>query len=527
VQTTDAAEDMGIAYYGRSYKLADPNCGRMGCSFVPNQGGAPGACTNFPGVMSNREIRKLIETEKITPILNETAMVKYFTYAGDNWIGYDDADTFVMKQRFANDRCLGGIMIWSIDFDAETGGRGVDDSPSTSDDENLVWVDPEVWKDPNPSIQCFFPCTLVLPPYPASTTTTIDYPRVTVTSVDTEKQTTSTKGTITFPPITVTDYGLLTVTIPGGSTSCQTLSGSSSCTTMPPAVTKLTAEVSLSTTSTWPPVTWVDTEGGRSHTTRPTQGPKPTWPPIHVDIKLPHLTINFGKPTPTVKKCAFPALDCPPATGGPKPTNTIVVTGPAPDDTDDDPDPDSPESGDPPEDEGEGDEDSFCLLVPNNPGGGGGGGGTTTTQQAPTTTKTTAASTPTTPPKNTPNFSNDSKPKCYNSGYGADRKSMISAITSFCDQMAAAVKKANNAAIGKGFYAPDTTNLEDGKTYVVYDTSFEVMEGCEWSFSATDCGLEFRKIVDGCNTKGENGKQGGTMDGACVKWRIDPNVVET
>jgi chitinase len=70
----------------------------MGCPFVAGQGGAPGKCTNSPGVMSNREIRQLIKDQKITPILNETAMVKYFTYGGDSWIGYDDEETYALKQ---------------------------------------------------------------------------------------------------------------------------------------------------------------------------------------------------------------------------------------------------------------------------------------------------------------------------------------------------------------------------------------------------------------------------------------------
>jgi len=48
--------------------------------------------------MSNREIRELIKDENITPILNETAMVKYFTYGEDSWIGYDDDETYAMKQ---------------------------------------------------------------------------------------------------------------------------------------------------------------------------------------------------------------------------------------------------------------------------------------------------------------------------------------------------------------------------------------------------------------------------------------------
>lgn len=33
-------------------------------------------------------------------------MVKYFKYKGDSWVGYDDAETYAMKEAFANDKCL-------------------------------------------------------------------------------------------------------------------------------------------------------------------------------------------------------------------------------------------------------------------------------------------------------------------------------------------------------------------------------------------------------------------------------------
>lgn len=61
--------------------------------------------------MSNREIRKVIQEQNIKPYLNNTAMVKYFTYVGDSRIGYDDEETYTLKRAFADDRCLGGIMI--------------------------------------------------------------------------------------------------------------------------------------------------------------------------------------------------------------------------------------------------------------------------------------------------------------------------------------------------------------------------------------------------------------------------------
>jgi chitinase len=38
-------------------------------------------------------------------------MVKYFTYAKDSWIAYDDEETYAMKEAFANNRCLSDLMI--------------------------------------------------------------------------------------------------------------------------------------------------------------------------------------------------------------------------------------------------------------------------------------------------------------------------------------------------------------------------------------------------------------------------------
>jgi chitinase len=118
-----AKVNMGLAFYGRSYKLENPACGSIGCKFRGN--GTAGECTNTEGVLSNREIQRMIKEKGYKPYFNKTAMVKYFTYDRDSWIGYDDTETFEMKQAFANSRCLGGLMYWSVDFDANYGGKGL------------------------------------------------------------------------------------------------------------------------------------------------------------------------------------------------------------------------------------------------------------------------------------------------------------------------------------------------------------------------------------------------------------------
>jgi chitinase len=75
---------------------------------------------------------------KAVQLGHETAMVKYFTYKGNSWVGYDDADTYALKEAYANDRCLGGIMIWSIDFDDETGIGLVDGNDYKSPESATV-----------------------------------------------------------------------------------------------------------------------------------------------------------------------------------------------------------------------------------------------------------------------------------------------------------------------------------------------------------------------------------------------------
>jgi chitinase len=134
--------NLGLAYYGRTYKLADASCGTMNsCKFTGP--GAAGECTAFEGVLSNREIRAMVDKGGYKPYFNKTAMVKYMTYAGDSWVGFDDSETIAMKEDFANSMCLGGTMVWSVDFDASVGAGGGSSGGgggSNSSDTNLIWV---------------------------------------------------------------------------------------------------------------------------------------------------------------------------------------------------------------------------------------------------------------------------------------------------------------------------------------------------------------------------------------------------
>lgn len=110
--------NLGIAYYARGYTVADTKCSGIGCAYVREN--RPGICTATAGIMSLTEIRDIIRVKGLTPRLIPDAMIKEITFE-DQWIGYDDYDTIAMKASWADQHCLGGLAVWSIDFDSGPG----------------------------------------------------------------------------------------------------------------------------------------------------------------------------------------------------------------------------------------------------------------------------------------------------------------------------------------------------------------------------------------------------------------------
>ncbi|UKZ78670.1 hypothetical protein TrVFT333_006416 [Trichoderma virens FT-333] len=109
--------NLGIAFYGRSYKLADASCTKPGCRF--SGPGAKGDCSNTAGYLSYREIMEEVALagDSAYQMWDREAAVKMFVYDSDNWISYDDSVTFQQKVDFANDRGLAGLMVWAVDQD--------------------------------------------------------------------------------------------------------------------------------------------------------------------------------------------------------------------------------------------------------------------------------------------------------------------------------------------------------------------------------------------------------------------------
>ncbi|KAF2732643.1 hypothetical protein EJ04DRAFT_304974 [Polyplosphaeria fusca] len=106
---------LGLGFYGRSFTLKDSSCKKPGCPF--SSGAKAGECTDTSGVLSNAEIQRIIDKKKLTPVFDQKAGVKYVVWDNDQWVSYDDADTFKIKMDWANKLGLGGVMVWALDLD--------------------------------------------------------------------------------------------------------------------------------------------------------------------------------------------------------------------------------------------------------------------------------------------------------------------------------------------------------------------------------------------------------------------------
>ncbi|MCJ1383203.1 hypothetical protein MMC17_006316 [Xylographa soralifera] len=107
--------NLGFGFYGRSFQLSDPSCSDPGCLF--KGGAAPGVCTDNSGTLSYHEIMQIISTYNLEPYYDKVDAVNYVTWNSDQWVSFDDQDTFQQKIKFANTLGLGGLLIWSLDQD--------------------------------------------------------------------------------------------------------------------------------------------------------------------------------------------------------------------------------------------------------------------------------------------------------------------------------------------------------------------------------------------------------------------------
>ncbi|KAG5951737.1 hypothetical protein E4U53_002386 [Claviceps sorghi] len=107
---------LGFGFYGRAFTLSDPGCTKPGCPF--SGGAKPGVCTKTSGYLAYYEVQDILKKNSNIQVFHDKeAAVKYFTFDKNQWISYDDKDTFKQKVEWANDAGFSGSLIWASDLD--------------------------------------------------------------------------------------------------------------------------------------------------------------------------------------------------------------------------------------------------------------------------------------------------------------------------------------------------------------------------------------------------------------------------
>lgn len=127
---------MGMSFYSRSFALADSGCSEPGCVVV--SGGHAGEYSQTTGVLLHPEIHDIITKHDLSPTLYGEAAYKAVSW-GDQWVSFDDADTWRLKSDVFRGQCISGIVVWAISQDDQEGtnikaltasiGREVMDAP--------------------------------------------------------------------------------------------------------------------------------------------------------------------------------------------------------------------------------------------------------------------------------------------------------------------------------------------------------------------------------------------------------------
>ncbi|CAG0897863.1 unnamed protein product [Darwinula stevensoni] len=120
--------NMGMPLYGRGFTVYDPSEGTdiYSDSFAPSDAGP---YTRIPGTLGYNEICEMQDDlgDDFQRVWVESIKAPYVVYKEDQWMSYDDLESFKYKLDFLEERQLGGGMVWSIetdDFRGKCSGSG-------------------------------------------------------------------------------------------------------------------------------------------------------------------------------------------------------------------------------------------------------------------------------------------------------------------------------------------------------------------------------------------------------------------
>ncbi|ESO96266.1 hypothetical protein LOTGIDRAFT_94382, partial [Lottia gigantea] len=111
---------VGIPTYGRSYKLANPRNSGLHAPAVGR--GDPSPSRKLRGVYTYTDV--CIAIKNGAKFSTDAKSHGKYLVKGDNWVAYDDTTSVGEKTQWAMGKGFGGVGIWAVDLDDDTGVCG-------------------------------------------------------------------------------------------------------------------------------------------------------------------------------------------------------------------------------------------------------------------------------------------------------------------------------------------------------------------------------------------------------------------
>lgn len=196
--------------YGRSFEMSEAGCFAEMCKFSgPASGAAPGVCTGTRGYISNWEIERILADDSVDKQEHESEEAgDILVYESNQWVSWMKPDTYQARVSMARELNMRGTSDWAIDLNVSAAGE-----QSNGNGSGIVFISPDIYTEPNPTIYCLPPCTFVMPPLQLSSQTLLTQEQVTRTMQEVWRLETTRPSGVT-KTILVSTTSTLTITIP-------------------------------------------------------------------------------------------------------------------------------------------------------------------------------------------------------------------------------------------------------------------------------------------------------------------------
>ncbi|GIJ99593.1 hypothetical protein Aspvir_001727 [Aspergillus viridinutans] len=227
---------VGVASYGRSFKMTTSGCWTEMCTYTgPDSGALPGICTETAGYIADAELETIIAENPTAEVHWDTdSFSNILVYNDTEWVSYMNDSNKAIRILLYELYGFLGTADWAVDVQSEGGSS----SSSSSDDNttSMAYIGPTVWSEATLVVTGMPGETLVWPPLQLSGTTTISFPLWTTvlsfstlststytdsdgsTSTDLVYDTLTIPTVITVPPVTTTAIPVWNIILPTDAT---------------------------------------------------------------------------------------------------------------------------------------------------------------------------------------------------------------------------------------------------------------------------------------------------------------------